>query len=58
MAAKANGPTVLPAVEMVEETGLASRLFNCCGKQNGGMNGRVMPSNAVSMILFSYTDLY
>ena len=52
MSPKANGPTVLPAVDTRQHQGLFARLTSCFRKQNVGANGRVMPSHTVSRYYF------
>ena len=60
MSAKANGPTVLPAVDTIQEEGFFRRLFACFRKKNIGANGRVVPSNAVNIInsLLTHYDVH
>ena len=60
MSAKANGPTVLPAVDTIQEEGFFRRLFGCFRKKNIGANGRVVPSNAVNNnnSLLSHYDVH
>ena len=49
MAAKSNGPAIIPALEHREDEGVVRRCFSCCGKTNAEMSGRVVPSNVVSL---------
>ena len=49
MAAKSNGPAILPALEPPEDEGLLRRCLSCCGRKNAEMSGRVVPSNVVSL---------